>query len=250
MYYRLKKYFLQKIFSTAGKKTGTMANLVKVSGIPKSTLYEYKNGSRVIPHVPLRRILVISNKKMDKHAILETFPHNWRQVRGGKNCVKKKIIDGTLSNQLIFARKKARIASSQWHKNMREHSPEEYYQFQHTKFKLIGHDKYITKKGERVRNLFERETANWLFRHKIKYVYEPLIKIDGKTFFPDFLIDNKTIIECTAWKGYDKAVKLQDKISFLEKKYNVFVLIPKALYNYYQTLNNRVIFELHTDMFP
>ena len=76
---------------------------------------------------------------------------------------------------------------------------------------------------------------------KVDYKYEPLIKINDKYFFPDFLINNKIIIECTEWRGIDKAIKLKYKISFLQKEYKIYVLIPKALKRYYEILNHHLL---------
>ena len=75
----------------------------------------------------------------------------------------------------------------------------------------------------------------------LKYKYEPLVKAGGKHFFPDFLINNKIIIECTGWRGYDKAIKLKKKIRYLKKRYKVYVVIPKTLKRYYEILNRHLI---------
>ena len=76
---------------------------------------------------------------------------------------------------------------------------------------------------------------------RIKYIYEPFIKIDKKGFFPDFLIKNKIIIEATEWNGVEKAYKLKEKIDILSKKYKVFVIIPKHLYSKYKILDDNLI---------
>jgi len=122
---------------------------------------------------------------------------------------------------------------------MKENSPEEYYLLQYSKFKKIGGYKYKTKRGEKVRNNFEKQVADIL--DKLKYEYEPLIKIGKRYFFPDFLINKKIIIECTEWKGEIKAHKLKKKLKYLKKEYKVFVVIPKDLYRYYKILNKDLI---------
>ena len=83
-----------------------------------------------------------------------------------------------------------------------------------------------------------------MFKLKLNYEYEPLVKSEDKYFFPDFLIDDKIIIECTMWRGEVKAYKLKDKIKILEKRYKVFVIIPKDLYSYYRILDNHLILGL------
>lgn len=46
------------------------------------------------------------------------------------------------------------------------------------------------------------------------------------------------------WRGLDKAIKLKRKIEILKDKYIIYVLIPKALNNYYKILNNHLILGL------
>ena len=45
------------------------------------------------------------------------------------------------------------------------------------------------------------------------------------------------IIECTAWKGFDKQFKLIEKIGNLENKYRVIVVIPRNLEKYYSKID-------------
>ncbi|MDG6219430.1 MAG: UvrD-helicase domain-containing protein, partial [Candidatus Thermoplasmatota archaeon] len=47
---------------------------------------------------------------------------------------------------------------------------------------------YTTLGGERVRSKSERDIADWLYRHRIKYVYEPIIAPDTFEMQPDFFI--------------------------------------------------------------
>jgi hypothetical protein len=67
------------------------------------------------------------------------------------------------------------------------------------------------------------------------------VKARGKYFFPDFLVEDRIIIECTFWRGTDKAIKLKEKIKYFKQKYKVYVVIPKTLKRYYETLNNHLI---------
>jgi len=169
--------------------------------------------------------------------ILEELSDNWKQVIGGKMSVRMKKEKGTYKLQL----KKCQESSSKYmialHKKMKKENPEKYHLMQYEKFKKIGGYKFLTLNGERVRNQFEKDIAD-LFRNLgITYKYEPLVRVGNKYFFPDFLINNNTIIECTAWRGFDKAIKLNDKIKHLKKKYKVFVVVPKPLKRYYETIN-------------
>ena len=136
------------------------------------------------------------------------------------------------------------IKLKKWHKDMKKNNPKEYYLLQYNRFKKIGGYKFITNKGEFVRNKLEKDAADLLYALNIPYEYEPLIKSENRYFFPDFVIKNKIILECTSWRGEIKAYKLRDKTKFLKKRYSVFVLIPKDLYSYYRILDNHLILGL------
>ncbi|RYE51156.1 MAG: ATP-dependent helicase, partial [Sphingobacteriales bacterium] len=47
---------------------------------------------------------------------------------------------------------------------------------------------YTTLKGEKVKSKSERDIADWLFRHNLKYNYEPTINFKDFGFKPDFYI--------------------------------------------------------------
>ena len=47
---------------------------------------------------------------------------------------------------------------------------------------------YTTLKGEKVRSKSERDIADWLYRHNIKYAYEPNVNFRDFNFRPDFFI--------------------------------------------------------------
>ena len=46
------------------------------------------------------------------------------------------------------------------------------------------------------------------------------------------------------WKGEKNAYKLKEKINALGSKYQIYVVIPKALYRYYKILDNHLILGL------
>ncbi len=244
----MRKNVVKNLIKKAIEKAGTIRNLAKRVNIPKSTLFNNYSEQKKINSKNLEVIEDYIEIFVKEEDIINKFPDNWRQINGGKNCVAKKREQGTLNRQLEEARRKMRKdgkSASDWHKMMKRDNPEAYYLMQYEKFKKVGNYKFITKKGEKVRNILEKESADFLFSKNINYQYEPLVKADGRYFFPDFLIRGKIIIECTMWRGFDKAIKLKDKIKHLEKEYKVYVLIPKALNNYYKILNNHLIFKLN-----
>ena len=86
--------------------------------------------------------------------------------------------------------------------------------------------------------------ADTLNKLGLNYKYEVLIKSEGRWFFPDFMIGEKIIIECTAWEGETKAYQLMEKIEYFKKRYKVFVVIPKHLYRKYKILDKHLILGL------
>lgn len=245
MYYRLKKGVLDKLISKGISEAGSIRKLAKLLDIPKTTVGYYQQEKRLPTKENLDKICSLLKINLDENQISEKFSTNWRQTTGGINCVRNKLVLGTLNVQLEAARRKLASSGkdfSAWHKRMKRDSPREYYMIQYNRFKKIGEYKYITKNGEKVRNLLEKDTADFFFEKNIKYEYEPLVSVGKRYFFPDFLIDNKIIIECTMWRGYDKAAKLAKKINILKKRYEVFVLIPVKLSKYYQKISKNLLF--------
>ena len=241
MYYKLKEQ--EKIIRGAIEKAGSYRKLSKILKTPLSSLTRYvKEGT--FPEDFFENLIKFLEIEERDNLIKERLPDNFRQIIGGKNCVIVKKKKGTFKRDMKKLQNIQSKKLKKWHKFMKKNKPREYYLKQYSRFKKIGEYKYITKNGEKVRNLLEKQVADILIELNINYKYESLVNIGKKYFFPDFLIDNKIIIECTAWKGVEKAYKLKDKIEILDKKYKVFVIIPKALYSYYQILKNNLILGL------
>lgn len=230
----------EQLIRKAIEKAGSYRKLSKEIKIPRSSLNRYIK-SETIPEKNFNSITRYLGIKDYDYLISEKLPDNWRQVKGGNGLIELKKKSGTFDKEMKkwqgFQAKKLK----KWHKFMKENQPEEYYNIQYSRFKkMIGY-KLKTKKGEEVRNILEQQTADILFNLKIDYKYEPLVHIGKKYFFPDFLINNKIIIECTMWKGEEKAYQLKEKIKHLSKKYKIYVIIPKTLYSYYKILNHHLI---------
>ena len=245
MYLILKRGLLRELTKKGFRKSGNIRKLAKETGISRSTLSEYHNEKRAIKKENLEKLESYLGNKIKKDKIIRELPKNWKQKIGGKNSVKSKIKNGTFEKQLKKAQKAGGLKMKEWHKSMKENNPKEYYLIQYSRFKKIGGYKFKTKNGEIVRNIFEKQVADQLHKKGIKYEYEPLVNIGKRYFFPDFLINNKTIIECTMWKGESKAYKLKEKIKYLKKEYKVLVLVPKHLNKYYKILNSHLINELN-----
>lgn len=241
MYYILKKGKLREIIKIALEKAGSFRKLEKEVKIPKSCLFVYNLEKRAIKNIYFDKLINYLKISIPKEDIVEELPDNWKQIKGGKNCVDKKKKNGTFEKQMEKCRNSNPESLRLWHKKMKEKNIQEYYLIQYSRFKKIGNYKFLTNNNEKVRNKLEKDVADVLKSLGIVYEYEPLVNAGGKHFFPDFLINKKIIIECTEWRGFDKAIKLQNKINFLKKKYKVYVVIPKTLKRYYETLNNYLV---------
>lgn len=246
MYFILKKGVLRNILSQAFAKAGNIRKLEKQIKISKSTLSLYYNEKRAIKQENLDKLMNYLRMSIENGWIIEMLSDNWKQIKGGNRCVEIKKKKGTFEKQLQEMRSKNSYEHNAgslrlWHKKMKKENAEKYYLMQYERFKKVGRYKFITINGEKVRNKLEKETADLFKDLKIDYKYEPLVKSGGKYFFPDFLINKNVIIECTEWRGFDKAIKLKDKIKHLKKKYKVYVVIPKALKRYYGILNSYLL---------
>jgi len=241
MHILLKKSKLKSIVQEAIKKAGSQRKFSKELGIPLSKAWSYQRYNIALTKERLDKILSYINQKIDKSCVEKELPDNWRQVMGGKSCVEKKIKEGRLNNQLAESRKKIKKTLKDWHKEMRAQNPKKYYEIQHAHFRQVAGHKLLTENGEKVRNILERDIANILKKFNIVYQYEPLIKSKGRFFFPDFLIKKNIILECTMWRGYDKAVKLKEKIEHLRLNYRIYVIIPPKLERYYKSIKDNLI---------
>lgn len=66
-----------------------------------------------------------------------------------------------------------------------------------------GQRTYTTLKGETVKSKSERDIADWLFRHNIKYVYEKVTNLKDFNFKPDFFIPQANLyLEHVSDKSY------------------------------------------------
>jgi len=236
---KLSKASQENLIKEAIEKASTIRKLSKILKIPKSSIHRYQN-SESIPRDRFEQIVKFLDKNIEEIKT-EDLEINWKQKRGGKNCVIFKKRKGTYNEDLKKAQTSGAKKIKKWHQMMKLTQPRKYYEMQYSKFKKIGGYNHKTKRGEKVRNILEKQIANILHKLNINYEYEPLIKSDGKYFFPDFIINKKIVIECTSWKGEIKAYKLKEKINHLKKDYNVFVVIPKNLYTYYKILDNYLV---------
>jgi len=98
-----------------------------------------------------------------------------------------------------------------------------------------GQRTYTTLKGETVKSKSERDIADWLYRHNIKYVYEKVTNFKDFNFKPDFFIPQANLfLEHVT----DKSYKMEDKErQFIESGRNCVI-------TYESIMSNSMLFNL------
>lgn len=246
MFVKMRKGELKTLIGAAIRKAGSERKLTKATGIPTITIYYYKNEMYNISQERfelLAAFLGISRKESEQRQ-KTLLPSNWGRVKGGKNCLAKKKRNGTWKSNF----KKMMIGSSKnlkaWHRKMKLERPIEYYHMQYERFKKVGVYKLTAIRGEKVRNSLEKDVADLLYGMRLRYEYEPLVKGNEDYYFPDFKVNN-LLIECSMWRGEEKAYKLLHKIKDLQKEgYFVVVVVPRQLRHFYKVLDEYLVTDI------
>jgi len=158
--------------------------------------------------------------------VIEEKSDNWGQVvgeiRGSETIIKKLKTDTLFRTEWIKNSKKG------GNNNIKKGLIKNW----DVGFRKIGIRKIIGPKNEKMFTEMEKRIAEFFIKNKIDYEYEPLLKIGGKNYFPDFQINKAFIIErCgVVSKNYFKS--LQNKLNDYEKiKRNVVLIFPKKARN-------------------
>lgn len=250
MFVKIDKKVQIKLVDNAVKKAGSERKLENITHIPDASINRYKKVTSRLPYNRFKQLLSFLKLK-ETDFKFELIDERTYRVNGGKAVYQKYLKE----NRFAEIHKKMRQGSSKmmkkWHKTMKQDKPEEYYTLQYSRFKKIAQYKFKTKRGEPVRNKLEQVVANKLFELEVDYAYEPYIKGLKAPYFPDFKIGN-LIIECTMWKGVEKAYSLLKKIQDLENTgYTVKVIIPNRLIRFYKPIEKNIIsIEELTNLMP
>jgi len=229
----------KKLVMEAIRRAGSERRLEKATGIPKSSLYEYKNENYNISVERAKKLTAFLNTDFNliQSEVEKVLPSNWRQKKGGVERINKSKTNGNfeqLKQDLIKSLK-------QWHEKMKLLHPDTYYTSQYRRFKKMGLYRFKTLRGELVRNKLEMEVANMLFERGIDYDYEPYLKINQNVYFPDFKIGN-IIIECTAWDNEEKAIELKGKIqNYLRCNFKAFCIVDEKVIKFYKDIREFII---------
>ena len=240
-FYNLEKNRLKDLLQKAISKAGSIRKLESQLHIPQTSISDYFHERRLIPELRLQKILLFTKEKLYSSDIKKIEDSNWRQKMGGKRAVELKKLNGTYDSQLYTSQQKGLYYMQTWHQTMRDIYPHWYQEFQKENLKKSGRYKFLTSRGELVRNRLELEMAQLLDHLHIPYIYESKVVIGKQVFFPDFFIEPNILIECTMWRGVEKSLELQRKIEILSPAYRVFVVIPKGLNKYYTILSKHLV---------
>jgi hypothetical protein len=243
MFVKLCKGELGELLSAAIRKAGSERKLTEATGIPPITIYYYKNEMYNISQERFDLITGFLNipKEIIERKEKTLLPANWGRIKGGKNSVRAKKKNGTWKSNFDKMMKGSSRHLKAWHKKMKREKPVEYYSLQYERFKKVGAYKLLTIRGEKVRNCLEKDVADLLCRMELNYEYEPLVKGENKYYFPDFRV-NTLLIECSMWRGKEKAYKLLHKIKDLQKEgYVTIVVVPSGLRHFYKVLDKYLV---------
>ncbi|MFH1391939.1 MAG: hypothetical protein ABIH20_06515 [Candidatus Diapherotrites archaeon] len=239
MYVNLEKEVQFKLVDEAIKKAGSERKLEKLTEIPDISINYYKKFKRRLSYSRFKKLITFLSLKEADFQFKLVNPKEFR-VKGGKTVQEKYLKENSFRALHDRMRKGSSKYMEKWHAYMKKEKPEEYFDLQHSRFRKINKKKWKTNRGEFVRNEFEMEIANILNGLSVEYLYEPCMKLSS-TYFPDFKVGN-LIIECTAWRGEDKARSLSIKIQTFEKEgYNVKVVVPDNLRSFYKSIENHII---------
>ena len=230
----------ENLFSEAIASAGSERKLSKKLGISATSIYYYKKCIRRMSYSTFKKLLSFLKKK-EKEIEFRKIDESEYLSKGGKITYKKFLDSGRFKE----VHKKMRKASSERMKKLHEkhksENKEKYYKTQYEYFKKIGNYKFNTKNNEKVRNHLEKEVADLLYSLSIEYEYEPYVDCETKCYFPDFKIKN-LVIECTAWKGFQKAYSLKNKIEDFEAHgLKVKVIVPDDLRRFYKPIEKYIM---------
>ncbi len=98
---------------------------------------------------------------------------------------------------------------------------------------------FTTLDGTKVRSKSEQFIADWLYRHKIKYEYEPTLRVKDFTFHPDFYINDANLyLEHISNLSYSTEEKEQQFALANIKYYKTYDSMTKDSVSFNHTLDS------------
>jgi hypothetical protein len=241
MYVKLDTEIQIDLVSKAISKAGSERKFGKALKISNGMIYYYKHAFHRLPEERFRKILHFLGLK-ESDFDFELIDSKEYRSKGGKAVYAKYKKSGRFEEIHTKMRAASSKKMKRWHKQMKKQNKQAYFELQYSRFKKISGYSIKTKKGHLVRNALEKDVADLLFDTNLDYEYEQYVVANGKVYFPDYIF-GKTIIECTSWKGVQKAYLLSVKINNFEKEgFIVWVVIPKRLASFYKPIQKNIIY--------
>lgn len=223
---KFKKGEQSKFLRLAAKSVGSLRKLAKLLGLKWGTFWYYLNEQITLPYTWLEKLLPFTNLKEEyiiSECVEKILPFNWGAVIGGTKTSKINMArlraDPKFKELWIRHCKKAGAAiKNGFIKNW------------DIGFRKAGRRNVIGPKGENMFNEAEKNIALWLIKHNKSYEYERLIKINGKFYFPDFIVGNVIIERCGLCT--EKYLKLLKRKFYDYRNYwngRIIVICPKNL---------------------
>jgi transcriptional regulator with XRE-family HTH domain len=200
---QFKKNYQKRFFATLiNRLKVSQRKLAEKLNVSRRTLRNWMNEKRLIPENILFKCLkLLPELSSYKKFVINTYPENWGQIKGGK-------IRGKMKSNLT---RRIRIRG-----------------FRNANLKTVKR-RILGPLGEKMYNIGERKLAEFLLNHGLKYKYEPVINLGRKYAFPDFLVKNTIIERCgySDWPGYWN--RLTEKTKLYEKffKGKLVIVVPE-----------------------
>lgn len=189
---KFKKGKQSKFLRLAAKRVGSLRGLARFIGIPWGYFWYYLDEQITLPGKIFKKILPltsISQEEVMTGWIDKLLPKNWGAIKGAiktSKIIKKKLKENEEYRKkwIEKCKKGGAVFKDKMIKNW------------DIGFRKAGRRKVIGPKGEKMFNQGEKNIATYLLSKGIDYEYEPLIRINGRPYFPDFIVGNMIIERC------------------------------------------------------
>jgi len=174
----------------AAKRIGSLRGLARFIGISWGYFWYYVDEQITLPYKIFKTILPLtplSQEELLNNWIGTVLPRYWGCLEGAK-----------IANKVIQNKMKK---SNEYRENWREKCKKggmnikrKFITNWDVGFRKAGRRNANGPKGEKMFNEYEKNIAIYLLSKGIDYKYEPMMKMNGNFYFPDFVV-NGTIIE-------------------------------------------------------
>jgi len=224
---RFKKGKQSEFLRRASKPFGSLRKFAKFLDMGWGYFWYYISEQVTLPGVVFDKSLPftgLSKKFILNNWVIEILPYNWFAIKGGVST--GKINSERLKNDMKFRRmwvERSKKAGSKLKGRFIENWD--------VGFRKAGKRKVTGPKGEKMFNENEKDIALMLLSKNKNYEYEKLINLNGKFYFPDFIV-GKTIIERCGLSTNNYLDSLKNKITDYTNCWDgkIIIVCPKHLF--------------------